>query len=399
MGIRRRIVVPFLALFALVLIATGAVSTVLVARAVERRRADQTENLARLIGKQEQLATRRDYLEYIRLLYGAESVSVVPRGSDAPRAGNGVFRAPTSHGELVVVYSPDVIAREKEEAVRPFIFLAAGGVLLVLLLGYLTAQAIARPLERLAEQARALPGGEVRPVGGGAELDHLVEAMNRMFREVRRIERLGVMGQVAAGVAHEIRNPLAAMKLTVQMLRAEAKDPEPLDRLLREIERLELTAAELVGTSQPLRKERVRLESVVADVLELMRRQLEHLSVAVERRFDAAPDVEVDVARFKRCIMNLVLNGAQSMPSGGPLTVRVAPRDGRVRFSVTDAGGGVPEGVRDRIFEPFVTTKQDGVGLGLALTKRIVEDHGGTIGFDAAGPGTTFWVDLPAHSR
>src|SRR2546428_5562739 len=128
--------------------------------------------------------------------------------------------------------------------------MAVAGLGLVVVFGYLTAQTIARPLERLAEQAKALPAGEVARVGGGAELDHLVDAMNRMLAEVRRAERLAVMGRMAAGVAHEIRNPLSSMKMTVQMLREGVPDPEPYTLLLREIERLELIAAELVGVSQ-----------------------------------------------------------------------------------------------------------------------------------------------------
>jgi signal transduction histidine kinase len=200
---------------------------------------------------------------------------------------------------------------------------------------------------------------------------------------------------MAAGIAHEIRNPLSSMKMTVQMLREGAKEGEAFDLILREIERLELIAAELTGASQPLRKEAVKLEGVVDDVLELMRRRLEHLGVRVEKVYAPVSEILVDVARFKRCVMNLVLNGAQAMPSGGPLRVAVAARDGRIRFAVTDAGTGVPAGVGARVFEPFVTTKQDGVGLGLALTKRIVEDHGGAIGYDTAPGGTTFWIELP----
>jgi signal transduction histidine kinase len=269
------------------------------------------------------------------------------------------------------------------------------GVLLAFVLASLTARAIAQPLERLAEQAKALPAGEVKRVGGGAELDHLVDAMNRMLEEVRRSERLAVMGQMAAGVAHEIRNPLSSMKMTVQMLREGSKDVEAHDRVLGEIERLELIAAELTGASQPLRKQPVTLDSVVNDVLELMGRRLEHLGVRVERTFAPVPEIPVDVARFKRCVMNLVLNGAQAMPSGGALRVGIAPRDGRVRFSVADQGPGVSPELGSKVFEPFVTTKQDGVGLGLALTRRIVEDHGGTIGYDAAPGGTTFWIELP----
>ena len=395
MGIRRRILLAFLALFGVVFLTTAIASTLLIANAVEHRLAAQTKDLASLIDKLQPTMLRLS-LERLLVLQGAESIRVGELTvGPVSQPGNRIFQAPTKHGEHSVVYTPEVISREKSEAFRPFAIMAVAGLGLVVVFGYLTAQTIARPLERLAEQAKALPAGEVARVGGGAELDHLVDAMNRMLAEVRRTERLAVMGSVAAGVAHEIRNPLSAMKMTVQMLRQGVKEAEPYDVILREIERLELTAAELVGVSQPLRKERVKLDTVVDEVLELMRRQLEHLSVRVEKRFAPAPAVEVDVARFKRCVMNLVLNGAQAMPSGGPLRVGVAARNGRVRLEVSDEGPGVPPGIRDRVFEPFVTTKQDGVGLGLALTKRIVEDHGGTIGFEPAERGTTFWIELP----
>lgn len=392
MGIRRRIVLSFLALFAVVFVAAFLISTLLIARAVEHTHAAQAASLASVYDRNPDLA--RGTLAHAAEAYGAESVRIVPV-HEQPH-GEGVFSAPFGPNErLVMVYSPDVISREKAEAVLPFAIVAVAGLLLVGILGYLSAQAIARPLERLSVQARSLPVGEVKAVGGGAELDHLVDAMNRMLEVVRRTERLVVMGRMAAGVAHEIRNPLSSMKMTVQMLREGAGDREPYDLLLREIERLELTAAELAGASQPLRKERVKLGRVVEDVLDLMRYRLDHLSIRVEKRFAPDAEVEIDVARFKRCVMNLLLNGAQAMPAGGMLGVKVAGENGRVRLEVTDAGHGVPPEVRDRVFDPFVTTKQDGVGLGLALTKEIVEDHGGKIGFQSAERGTTFWIELP----
>ncbi len=398
MGIRRRIVLSFLAFFALFFVAMAALSTFLVARAVENRLEAQTRNLALLVdGMPEGMLA--GYLDRLRELHGAEALRVGKLSSGTfpgDASGRAVFRAPTrGKEELVVVYSAEVVSNERARAVEPFVVLAVPGLLLVVVLGLFTAQAIARPIERLAAQARALPGGDVAPVGGGAELDHLVEALNRMLSEVRRAERLAVMGKMAAGVAHEIRNPLSSMKMTVQMLRDAAQDREPYDLLLREVERLELTAAELSGASQPLRQERVELDGVVDDVLELMRPRLEHLSIRVARQRSPGAMVSVDVSRFKRCIMNLVLNGAQAMPSGGDLSVEVAARDGGVRLSVTDAGDGMPAELRATVFEPFVTTKQHGVGLGLALTRRIVEDHGGKIGFQDEERGMTFWIELP----
>ena len=398
MGIRRRILLSFLALFVAVLAAAAALSTLLVGNAVDHRLSAQTVNLANLVNRMPKASGFEENLRRLMILHGAESLSVgsVTVGStDAHPPGERVFKAPTEVGELVIAYSPELVSREKAEAVRPFLIMGLAGGVLVIFLASVTAGTIARPLERLAEQATALPAGEVKRVGGGVELDHLVDAMNRMLAEVRRAERLGVLGQMAAGVAHEIRNPLSSMKMTVQMLRENVKETEPYDLVLREIERLELIAAELTGASQPLRKEPAKLDTVVDDVLELMRRRLEHLGVKVEKDYAAAPEIPVDVARFKRCVMNLVLNGAQAMPSGGPLKVGVGSREGRARFSVTDRGPGVPAELGAKVFEPFVTTKQDGVGLGLALTKRIVEDHGGAIGYDAAPGGTTFWIELP----
>jgi len=393
MGIRRRILLSFLALFAAVFVGMTVLSTLLIGNAVEHRLELQTERLAQRLSANPGMMNDivRDYIKEIN---GAESVRDAEPG--APARGDYVYRARMGPDhELIMVYNADVVSAEKRKAVLPLAGVAALGLALVLGLGLVTAGALARPLERLAAQAKSQPGGDFARVGGGAELDRLVETMNRMLGEVRRAERLGVMGQMAAGIAHEIRNPLSSIKMTVQMLREGAKEAESFDVILREIERLELIAAELTGASQPLRKEAVKLDSVVDDVLELMRRRLEHLGVRVEKSYAPVPEVQVDVARFKRCVMNLVLNGAQAMPSGGPLRVAVAPRDGKIRFAVTDAGTGVSAEVGARVFEPFVTTKQDGVGLGLALTKRIVEDHGGAIGYDSAPVGTTFWIELP----
>jgi signal transduction histidine kinase len=394
MGIRLRMLLAFLVLYVVAFLATSILSTILVANAVDHRLATQTNDLARFLSAQQGLINET-VLTFVKNAYGAESVRDAEPG--APATGDFVYRAALGpHHELIMTYKAEVVSAEKRRTILPLAGVAAAGLALVGFLALATATALARPLEKLADQAKALPAGDVKPVGGGAELDHLVDAMNRMLAEVRRTERLAVMGQMAAGVAHEIRNPLSSMKMTVQMLREGTKEAEPFDRILREIERLELITAELTtGASQPMRKEPAKLEMVVDDVLELMRLKLDHLGVRVEKAYASVPEIQVDVARFKRCVMNLVLNGAQAMPSGGPLKVSVAPRDGRIRFAVTDGGTGVPPEVGSRVFEPFVTTKQDGVGLGLALTKRIVEDHGGAIGYDTAPGGTTFWIELP----
>ncbi len=406
MRLRQRITIPFALLSAAAYAATAIVAVSLVAGAVERRLVTQTDNLARVLAG---FPGVQQSVDLIRDAYAAEpfvferDVLIAGRGAPPPFARTpgvlqpgGVIYAPIA-GEraLVMRYNPELVSREKRDAVAPVVSVAAVVLVLAIALGVLIARTISRPLERLAEAARS--GAPLPDVGGG-EVRELADALNRMLEAVRNAERLATMGQLSAGIAHEIKNPLSAMKMTVQMLREEHKPEarEPYDVVLREIDRLELAAGELSAAApRPLARVRAKMDAVADDVLELMRRQLDHLRVTIERRFAPVPEVELDVDRFKRVVMNLVLNGAQAMPQGGRLTLSLEPRDGAVRFSVADTGPGIPPDMRARVFEPFETTKADGVGLGLALTKRIVEDHGGRIGFDTSDKGTLFWVEVP----
>jgi signal transduction histidine kinase len=414
--LRQRITLPFVLLFAAAYVATALVVISLVAGAVERRLIDQTENLAKVMtgfpGPQARDVIKRAYnadawfFEGGALLPGQPGTPPAFRRDEHALQPNGaVYAKIAGDRELVMVYDPALVAREKSDAVGPVVAVAAGGLVLVIAFGVVTARTISRPLERLAEAAREVSAGKTDvalPAAGAGEIGDLADALNRMLDAVRKGERLATMGQLSAGVAHEIKNPLSAMKMTVQMLREEqeAEAREPYDLVLREIERLELAASELSAAGpRPLARQRARLDAIANDVLDLMRRQLDHLRIEVARAFEAVPEVDVDVERMKRVVMNLVLNGAQAMPQGGRLTVALAPRDGGVRLTVVDTGPGIPPAMRDRVFEPFVTSKADGVGIGLALTKRIVEDHGGTIGFETSDRGTNFWVEVPRGDR
>jgi signal transduction histidine kinase len=218
------------------------------------------------------------------------------------------------------------------------------------------------------------------------------------------------------------------MRMTVQMLARDEREAErrqSLDLLLAEIRRIDDAVGELMDLANPTppRRESVGLGSVVEQVLHLVRPQIEHQGIAVEKRLGEVPCVDADPRRLRRVILNLILNAVQSMPERGRLTVTlravesdrtpVAPTltDGKeggvngqgiggeripcaVRLEVSDTGPGIPMALRDRIFDPFVTSKAAGTGLGLAVTKRIVEEHGGRIGYDTGKNGTTFWVEL-----
>jgi signal transduction histidine kinase len=422
MGLRRRIVLPFAALFTLAFGVTAAAILAVASRSVEENLLDRARSLDDLVRKVDRITEHPTYAGFLKTVYRAD-LAVVRQGRVTPfctlpgdlAGGVGGFRPPEGEfvpwngylalrqGDSYLFFPPDVLAEQKRAVVHPVLWIAGAGLAVVLFAGIALGHSIARPIEELADRARNLTGRGDETLGaaprGGPEIAHLVDALNRMLETLRRSERLAVMGRLAAGVAHEIKNPLSAMKMTVQMLREHqpAAEREPYDLILREIERLDLVASELSAAARPgpPARDRVRLDQAVGDVLDLLDRQLAHLRVSVDRKLQSPTEVAGDADRLKRAAMNLVLNGAQAMPQGGRLTVGLERNGARVRFAVSDTGTGVPPEVRDRIFEPFVTGRPDGVGLGLALTKRIVEDHGGRIGFETSDRGSTFWIDLP----
>ncbi|MBI4565489.1 MAG: HAMP domain-containing histidine kinase [Planctomycetes bacterium] len=423
---RKRIVLPFVGLFTAVYAATVGATLAVVTRSVEDTLKERVRSLAELVREVAGVTSSPTYARYLRTVYHAE-VAVFKENrltafcslpaSEAEELGRREFWPPEDtfvpwkgylalrNGGAFLLYPANVLDVEKRAVVRPLVAIAAVGLIVVALLGAVIGHSISRPIETLAARARGLtdrPGDSLPYIGGGREIADLIDALNRTLEALRRSERLAVLGHVAAGIAHEIKNPLSAMKMTVQMLREEkrGKEREPYDLLLREIERLDLAASEFSAAARPSppAKESAALDLAVGEVLDLLARQLTHLGIRVERRFESLPSVPVDVNRFKRAAMNLILNGADAMPQGGTLTVSLSAHDSWVRFAVGDTGRGVPQDLRDRIFEPFVTGKEDGVGLGLALTKRIVEDHGGEMGFQTSDRGSTFWIDLPWKS-
>lgn len=257
------------------------------------------------------------------------------------------------------------------------------------------------------------PSGEVR--GAVAVLRDL-SRLKALEAEVRRRDRLAALGQMALAVAHEIRNPLAAVRGVAQLLAAELGDGsyrEHVQVLLAEVDRVNRVMEALLDLGRPLRFtfRAVNLHRLLERVCLLLEPQARERGVQLQRRYDPSlPPIWADEDRLLQVFHNLVQNGLEAMPGGGRLTLitrlSLDPVYGRIEVGgklrpavevvVQDEGEGIPEALRDRIFDPFVTTKPRGLGLGLAITARIVEEHRGAIRVASEpGKGTAFTCYLP----
>jgi signal transduction histidine kinase len=209
---------------------------------------------------------------------------------------------------------------------------------------------------------------------------------------------------MAAQITHEVRNPLASIGLYAELLGDEIADrgAEPrrlVQSIISEVDRLtEITETYLRFARLPRPKlEREDLGAIVTGVLEFARAELSQAGIALDLVVaPGLPDVAADEAQLRQALLNLLRNAREAMPGGGPIDVSVAAEGMGVVVDVDDRGGGVPESIRARVFDPFFSTKGEGTGLGLAITRHIVESHGGSVTCQPReGGGTRFRVTLP----
>jgi signal transduction histidine kinase len=279
-----------------------------------------------------------------------------------------------------------------------------GGVLIV------WSQRIARLEKDLAKQdddglPRVAPTGE-------RELDRLVQALNQSSErlvEARRlaasVERLAAIGRLAAGVAHEIRNPIAAMRLRAENALA-SEDPDrrssALVSVLEQIDRLDLLLRNLLTLSSrhEIHPERIDIEPFLVGLLDQFRDLAAQGHIVLDLRcdggmehFDTAPSF--DREQIRRAVENLLTNALQHTPAGGTVTLATSRNANRFRISVCDTGPGAPAQIRANLFEPFVTGRPDGTGLGLAIVRETARAHGGDAQLVSTESGATFEIELP----
>ena len=245
--------------------------------------------------------------------------------------------------------------------------------------------------------------GERHDIGRILILRDLSE-VRQLQEEVRRKEKLAAVGSLAAGVAHEIRNPLSSIKGYATYFGSKfpegSPDAEAAEVMVREVDRLNRVITELLGLSRPseLRCSEVDVAELVARTVRLVRQDAEAAGVRVDERVEPGLTAVLDPDRVSQALLNIYLNALQAMPDGGVLSVSAAPRgEGRLTLRVADTGPGIAPDKLGKIFDPYFTTKNQGTGLGLAVVQKIVEAHGGEIRVvSEPGLGAAFEIILPA---
>ncbi|WP_437598741.1 ATP-binding protein [Sorangium sp. So ce590] len=321
-----------------------------------------------------------------------------------------------------------VEAKRREE--RSMHLLLGLGVLTLLVGAVMSlyARRVLAPLTAVTGRANAVARGDLTPkqvLATNDEIGELATTFEGMVAAIRRAraelvnaERLAAIGKMAAHVTHEIRNPLSSIGLNLELLEEEVarasaagtpdaelrpvmKESAQLVAAIRaEVDRLSRIAEQYLSVARRPRPRLVpeRVDDLVQELVAFVRPELDRAGIAVRVEVEEeGPEILLDESQLRQALLNLLRNAREAMPKGGEIVVSVSFSSGAASIAVDDMGPGVPEELRASIFDPFFTTKQRGTGLGLAVTRDIIEAHGGTISCEPreAG-GTRFRIVLPA---
>jgi two-component system nitrogen regulation sensor histidine kinase NtrY len=314
---------------------------------------------------------------------------------------------------------------ELKRRIRASALLAGGsGIILAILLSSWVAARVTRPVVQLARAAQDVAAGnwDTRvEVSGGDEVGQLADSFNRMTAELLaqkerlvQTERVAAWRELARRLAHELKNPLFPLQLTVEnLIRARTQSPEQFDEVFRESSSTLLAEISnlktIIGRFSEFSKmphpqlQPVQVNEILRGVVKLFQAQLQapgRAPIACKLElYENLGAIAADPDLLHRALSNLVLNAMDAMPNGGTLTLRTRRDDGKVIIEVADTGSGLTPEECERIFTPYYTSKQHGTGLGLAIVQSVVSDHGGRISVHSEpGRGTTFAIELPDNT-
>ncbi|MGH9802284.1 MAG: ATP-binding protein [Blastocatellia bacterium] len=324
--------------------------------------------------------------------------------------------------KIYVIISMNRLNRVKQAVERDRLIAFAGlGVLLIVLIAVFSRR-LTQPITDLGLAARRVTAGNLDvevPVKGPEEVSALSQTFNEMLtvlrrsqeleEELQRSERSAVIGRLASGIAHEIRNPLNFINLSIDHLReafAPANEAHSgqykhiLTTIKDELARLNQLVTDFLSYGRPakLKLRELDARTLVEDVRDLVSAKATEQGVKINIESNGSGDSRLlaDAEQLKTCFSNLMINAVQAMPGGGELDVNLLPNDDLIEIEFTDTGIGILPEALEQIFEPYYSTKETGIGLGLPLTKKIIEEHGGQIEVESeVGIGTSFIVTLP----
>jgi signal transduction histidine kinase len=455
--IQLKIVVPFTLLLTAAGLLVAALSTSVLTHTIENEVRERVNRAASMIS-QSHFVDNVTVLQLLKKVIGADIVTYTETGETlastlppeeepllmqvrSSEEARGVFAAPNSElaktltsGDKTfrVAYRPlsnrsktaVALVVDMTETIQTRVTIArtlfALSLLIALVtfgLSHLLARHITSPITELAATSRLVAEGDLSrraSIQGEDEVGALARAFNDMIEKLQQSkdklmqsERLVATGLLAAQVAHDVRNPLSAIKMQTQLLRTRLRpgeeNQEILQSVLRDVDRVEWVVKGLLELARPgeLKLSETHINGVVSEVLRLIDPQMRHRKVHVETRLDASiPAFAVDQDRLKQVLLNVCLNASEAMPTGGVMKISTdfAPELGSVFIDVDDEGTGVDPAIRDRLFSPFASSKKDGIGLGLFSARNILERHGGSIELlNAPGGGTRARLTLPAR--
>jgi two-component system, sporulation sensor kinase E len=278
--------------------------------------------------------------------------------------------------------------------------------------------------EKVVDRAFTLGNGHTRTIACSlmplvrekriqGNLIHIEDITEKRAREarLRRAESLAALTTLAAGVAHEIKNPLGSIGIHIQLIQKQMNDRDTIETkdirtylnvINEEVNRLNKVILDFLFAVRPIDTElEVRdLNQVVSEMLQFLKYELEEAHVTLEAKLGQIPRIELDEKYLKQALLNIIQNALSAMAEGGTLTVETRQDEDRICVSITDTGTGIPQDIMDKIFEPYFTTKDFGSGLGLTLVYKIVKEHNGDIYVDSKeGKGTTFSLSFPIPQK
>lgn len=315
-----------------------------------------------------------------------------------------------NRGDSLYIFYPESLRRTAvRDAVRPLLILGGIGGLLAVGLAVLTGSRLVRRVRDLEYRTRLIAGGDFRPLplsGPDDELTDLGRSVNDMARrlaefqhEQQRSERLRLLGQFSGGLAHQLRNAAAGAKLTVELFLAEnpSADPEPLKVALRQLARIESNLRQFLDLGKPPSgvRQPCDLVKLIDQTVSLLKPQCQHAGTELRWERPAGGGViPGDAAQLGHLFGNVIGNAVEAAGPGGVVEVRLTATQSGALIEVSDTGPGPPAEIAGKLFEPFVTGKVEGIGLGLAVARQATESHGGRITWERRDGRTVFRIEL-----